>query len=185
MPSLLLMLVFLFIAVMVTKYEHAAKRELGIYEHERSWENVLSNGIVPTILAVFPLFSGPRAILPYIGSIAAIMSDKFGSELGVLAGKAYALPFLRPVKPGTSGAVSVLGLWMSLLGGLLIGLASIYLFGLTPNTALIIGFVGFAGSLIDSIFGVLEERGLGNKATTNLICSISGAILGYLLIPSL
>jgi uncharacterized membrane protein len=41
-----------------------------------------------------------------------------------------------------------------------------------------IGLIGFGGSFADSIAGVFEERGIGNKATTNMICSITGAIMG-------
>lgn len=176
---LLLMLAFLVLAVSVTKYEYPTKRELGIYEHERSWENVLSNGLVPTLLAVFSPVVGLGA---YLGALAAITADKFASELGVLSGKAFFLHSLKPVKPGPSGAVSGLGLWMSLLGGLAIGLVSIILFSVTPTVAVYIGLIGFLGSLIDSLLGILEERGIGTKATTNLLCSLSGALLGYFLI---
>ena len=80
---LVLLLLFLALAVIVTKYGYEKKRELGLYEHERSWENVLANGLVPTICAVlYPAIGWG----PYVGALAAITADKFASELGVLGG---------------------------------------------------------------------------------------------------
>ena len=163
-----IMLVFFFSAILVTKYEHQKKREMGIYEHERSWENVLSNGIMPTILAVFSNqaqygflggFVGFQlGFIPYLASVAAVTADKFASELGVLSGKPISLENLKPAKPGKSGAISFLGLLVSLAGGSLIGGAAMFIFNINATQALFIGIIGFIGSLIDSLFGILEER---------------------------
>lgn len=177
---LLLMLGFFFFAVIVTKYEHGVKRDMGIYEHERGWENVLSNGLFPTILAVASFQYG---FIPFIASVAAVTADKFGSELGVLSKeKPLNLANLKRTKPGTSGALTLMGSVASLLGAIVIGFLSIFLFEVTPTQALLLGAAGFGGSVVDSIFGVLEEKGLGTKGTTNFICSAAGAILGYVFI---
>jgi len=175
-PYLAMMLFFLMLAIFVTKYGYYEKKDMGIYEHDRSWENVLSNGLVPAICAGLSIYVGP---LPYIASIAAVTSDKFASELGVLSGEPISLDGFKRVKAGTSGAVSTLGFIMSLLGAALIGIGAIFLFGITPTAALIITFAGFAGSIVDTLFGVLEERGIGTKGTTNIICSVVGAIIGF------
>jgi uncharacterized membrane protein len=53
--------------------------------------------------------------------------------------------------------------------------------GVNPSLGLLIGLAGFAGSLADSLFGVFEEHGYGTKGTTNFICSLVGAIIGYFL----
>ncbi|MBU0532122.1 DUF92 domain-containing protein [Candidatus Micrarchaeota archaeon] len=177
---LFLMLIFFFLAIIITKYEYELKRNLGLYEHERGWENVLSNGLLPSILAVLSPITGP---IPFIASMAAITADKFGSEIGVLeADDPISLFDLKNVKPGTSGAMSKIGTIGSLAGATLIGICAIYVFGITPIQALLIGFTGLAGSIIDSIFGVFEERGIGTKGTTNFICSLTGALIGYFLI---
>ncbi len=174
-PYLALMLFFLVLALFVTRYGYYEKKDMGIYEHDRSWENVLSNGLVPAICAVLSPIVGP---LPYVASVAAVTSDKFASELGVLSGEPVSLDGFRKVKPGTSGAVSMLGFLMSLCGAALIGISGIFLFGLTPTAAMLITLAGFAGSIIDTLFGILEERGIGTKGTTNIICSAAGAIIG-------
>jgi uncharacterized protein (TIGR00297 family) len=177
---LVLMLVFLALSVGVTKYGYSQKREIGLYEHERSWENVLANGIVPALSALAAPNIGIGA---YIGSVAAITADKFASELGVLSSEPLALFSLKKVRRGTSGAVSVFGTFMSFDGALVVGLVAAALY---PNIslwgALQIALIGFAGSTADTIAGVFEERGIGSKATTNLICSIVGAALGALFI---
>ena len=177
---LALMVIFFFMAILVTKYEYEIKREAGLYEHERGWENVLSNGIVPSALAVLSPFVGP---IPFIASLAAVTADKFGSEIGVLeADDPVSLLNLKPVKPGTSGAMSRIGTIGSLAGASAIGFFSIFIFSIDPTQALFVGIAGLVGSIVDSLFGVLEEKGLGTKGTTNFICSLTGALIGYYLI---
>ncbi len=176
-PYLALMLVFFFLAMIVTRYEYEVKRELGLYEHERGWENVLSNGFLPTILAVLSPLTGP---MPFIASMAAVTADKFGSEIGVLDPRDPLSIFsLKPVKPGTSGAMSAIGTVGSLAGACAIGVSAAFIFGINPNAALLVGMAGLAGSIADTAFGVLEEAGIGTKGTTNFICSLVGALIGY------
>ncbi|MEM4272060.1 MAG: DUF92 domain-containing protein [Candidatus Bilamarchaeaceae archaeon] len=179
-PFLILIFVFLALSVFATRFGYYEKKEMGIYEHDRSWENVLSNGLVPTIISAggFLFGWGP---LPYICSVAAVTSDKFASELGVLGGDPISLDGFKKVKPGTSGAVSATGTIMSLAGAAAIGISSIFLFGITPTLALLAAFAGFAGSVADTLFGVLEEKGFGTKGTTNIICAIVGAAIGFLI----
>lgn len=175
--QLVLVFIFLFLSVVVTKFGYYEKKDMGIYEHDRSWENVLSNGLVPTLVVVAGSFMG-WGPLPYICAIAAVTADKFASELGVLGGEPVSIYTLGHVKPGTSGAVSITGTFMSLAGSALVGIAAIFLFGIAPATALFVMLAGFAGSVADTLFGVLEEKGFGTKGTTNVICSIAGALLG-------
>jgi len=174
------MFIFFLMAIIVTRYEYEIKREAGLYEHERGWENVLSNGIVPSALAVLSPVLGP---IPFIASLAAVTADKFGSEIGVLEPEdPISLLNLKSVKPGTSGAVSRIGTIGSFAGASAIGLCAIFIFGINPTQALLVGLAGLAGSVVDSLFGVLEEKGLGTKGTTNFICSLAGAAVGYYLI---
>jgi uncharacterized protein (TIGR00297 family) len=177
---LALMLAFFILAIAVTKYEYEIKKDMGLYEHERGWENVLSNGLLPSALAFLSPITGP---MPFIASIAAVTADKFGSELGVLDARDPVSFFnFRPVKPGTSGAMSLMGTVGSLAGAMAIGAAAILLFGLSPSQGFLIGLIGLAGSVVDTAFGVFEERGIGTKGTTNFVCSLAGAILAYYLI---
>lgn len=175
---LALMLVFFFLAIIATHYEYEIKKELGIYEHERGWENVFANGILPTILAILPSVG----VLPFICSVAAITADKFGSEIGVLDSKKPISIFgFNSVSPGTSGAISLMGSFSSFAGACAIGLCSIFLFNISPISALKVGFAGFCGSFADTLFGYFEERGIGTKGTTNFFCSLCGALIGFII----
>ena len=177
---LALMLFFFLLAVAATKYEYQIKKEMGLYEHQRGWENVLSNGLLPAILAFMSPGLGP---IPFIASIAAISSDKFGSEVGVLdPDDPISMFSFRPVKPGTSGAMSRMGTVAALGSSFVIGLFAIWVFGLNPGQAILVGLAGFAGSIADTAFGVFEEQGIGTKGTTNFICSLVGALLAFFLI---
>ncbi len=177
---LILMLFFFFLAISATKYGYEIKRDIGLYEHERGWENVLSNGLLPSILAVVSPVIGP---IPFIASIAAVTADKFGSEIGVLDPQEPVSLFnLQKTKPGTSGAMSMMGTIGSFGGAAAIGLFAMLIFPLNPTQALLIGIAGLLGSVADTLFGVFEERGIGTKGTTNFICSIVGALIGYFLI---
>ena len=177
---LVLIFIFLFLSVLATKYGYYEKKDMGIYEHDRSWENVLSNGLVPTLAVIVGFFLG-WGPLPYVCAIAAIMADKFASELGVLGGDPISLDGFKHVKPGTSGAISVTGTIMSLAGSAAIGIAALFLFGLTPTTALLIALAGFAGGVVDTLVGVFEEKGFGSKGITNTICSIVGVAIGLMI----
>ncbi len=177
---LLLILLFLFISVIATKYGVRSKKNMKLFEEERGWKNVVSNGLVPTALAIALFFTGDRMfLLAYIASVASITADKFASELGI-----FDVPFflwgMKKVQPGTSGAVSVLGTLASLSGSFIITIASTYLLSISIDTAFYIGLIGFLGGFADSIFGILEEKGIGNKYTTNFICSLTGALIVWL-----
>lgn len=176
---LILMLWFFVLAIIVTRYEYETKKELGLYEHERSWENVFSNGLVPVILAYL---SPQIGAMPFIASMAAVTADKFGSEIGVLDREnPISLLNFKEVKPGVSGAISKMGTVASLGAGALIGLGAIFLFGITPEKAVFVSLAGLGGSMIDTLFGFFEERGVGTKDTTNILGSIAGALLGLLI----
>jgi len=178
---LLLMLIFLGISVLATKYLYFNKKEMGIYEHERSWENVLSNGAAPVIFALLAKYYGIGPV-PFLCAVAAVTADKFASELGVLGGDPIYLKTLKRVKPGTSGAVSIFGTFMSLGGSTIIGALAVFLFHVNPTVGLYISISGFLGSVIDTLFGIFEQEGFGTKGTTNFLCSMGGGIIGYLLL---
>lgn len=175
--NFLLLLFFLVISVVATRYKHEEKKERGLYEFERGWQNVISNGI---IAALCPVLHFTGWFGAFIGALAGATADKFGSELGVLSGKPISLKSLKHVKPGTSGAISALGTLMSFVGALLIGLLAYFFFRFDPIQVFLIALVGFAGALSDTIAGVLEEEGIGNKQTSNLICTIVAALLGMI-----
>jgi uncharacterized protein (TIGR00297 family) len=78
-------------------------------------------------------------------------------------GKAYGrrtflITSLRPVPPGTEGAVSLEGTLGGLVGGMLVALVgtAFGLYGL--REAMLVGLAGLVGSLAESVLGTVAER---------------------------
>jgi len=173
---LVLMLIFLFSGTIVTVIGREKKEEMGIYEYGRSWRNVLANGLVPLIAI---LLNSPAA---YFGAVAAIAADKFSSEIGSLGEEPVFLGNFKRCKRGTSGAVTILGTAAGFIGAEIIAISVFFIFPwVSIWGALLLPFVGLAGSIADSLAGILETQGFGDKATSNIAGALAGAVLGYLL----
>lgn len=173
---LVLMLIFLFSGTIVTVIGRERKEEMGIYEYGRSWRNVFANGLVP-LLAI--LLNSPAA---YFGAVAAIAADKFSSEIGSLGEEPIFLGDFKRCKRGTSGAITILGTVAGLIGAEIIAVSIYFIFPwVRIRYALLLPFAGLAGSFADSLAGILETRGMGDKATSNIVGALAGAVLGHLL----
>ncbi len=191
---LTVMLLFLCLSAIVTAAGRREKGRIGLYESSRSWKNVAANGIVPLVVALLYRVSVITAhpgiswllLLVYVAGVAAITSDKFASEIGVLDGTPTMLLTLKKVKKGRSGAVTWLGLAASLSGAVVLGVFSLFALAMSNGAYVeIIGIIavsGFLGNLVDSAFGYYEERGIGNKYTSNILCAVAGCLIGALLI---
>ena len=120
----------------------------------RDWAQVLANGGVAGSLVilsyVFPVYD----FYPfYLGALAAVTADTWGTEIGVLAeGRTISIVTLRPVSGGTSGGISEFGTFGGALGALVIAACG-YPWYTELRTALIVIVGGIAGSLVDSLLG--------------------------------
>jgi uncharacterized protein (TIGR00297 family) len=199
----LAMLAFLVLSAIATYIDLKYKTKLGIGQEPRGVKNVLANGLPPMVMAaLFYIFSrsghGTWALLSviaFLASLAAITADKFNSEIGVLSRTQPRMIFnWKKVKKGTSGAISLLGTFAGLIGALVIALMVVlvakrlvlfnskYAFGI-EKAILAITVAGFIGSFVDSMLGYYEERGLGNKFTSNFLCGmVAGAVAVLLFI---
>ena len=177
---------FLVLSALATHAKEDAKGALKGYEKTRSWKNVVANGLVPVMVVVLYFASqtywsvGQQAtqviIFAFVASVAAITADKFASEFGVL-GSQEPKDILtnKKVRRGTSGGITWFGSLVGLAGAFLIGLTVFALGGsVVVFVAVVIG--GAFGNLIDSLLGHFEEKKIGNKYTSNLVCSAAGAI---------
>jgi len=188
------MLYFLIVSSIVTHAGKESKKGMHLYQKSRSIRNVAANGIPPLLFALLFFFSGMHyshaiatvAVIGFAGSIAAVTSDKFSSEIGVLDGTPHSIVNFKAVKKGVSGGITVLGLASGLAGAMLMSLILIplpYIYagvaiGIAAEAVIIAGFIG---TLIDSFLGYFEEKGIGTKYTTNFICGIAGGLIGMLL----
>lgn len=147
---------------------------------QRNWIQVLSNGGIPGLLALMGCIvsSGmDLAVLPFsnawysivtsgfLGYYACCCGDTWSSEIGQLSEEEPRLiTTLRPVRKGTNGGCTLLGLASSCMGGLYVGLIFFVTGILSPGMSLAdslfqwkliplsIG-AGLFGSLIDSLLG--------------------------------
>lgn len=122
---------------------------------------VLANGGVFALCAVLAAFAGPLAhalAAAAAGALAAAAADTWATEVGVQFGeRPRALPRLRTVPPGTSGAVSLPGTVAMVAGALVVALAASAL-GISPAVGGVT-LAGCAGALADTLLGTtVQER---------------------------
>ena len=161
------LLIFFITSSLLSKIEKEKKREVETTFEKTSTRDagqVLANGGMAGILVIasflYPHFK--FWYIAYLGAIAAVTADTWGTEIGLLSN---ALPrsllTFRRVAAGTSGAISFRGLAGEILGASLIATAGAVSARLTPNTrilATIIG-AGIFGSLADSFLGATVQAG--------------------------
>ena len=180
---LLLIVLFLVLSLLATKYSKKYKMSLGQFEGRRTSKNVISNGVVACFMAAF---GGYYLTLAggFIGAIATATADTLASEIGVLDHHPRLITNFQKVDPGTNGAISPLGTGIAVLGAAIIGLAAFFLGVLSDFLpAIVVSVVsGTAGCFADSILGALfENQGWLTNEHVNLMATIVGALIGILL----
>lgn len=187
---LILLVIFVLLSYVATKYKYNIKKEKGVAEGksgERGFRSVLANGLVPILIALVPisLFTGS---LLYITSLSAATSDTVASEFGESSDKAYLITNLKKVKAGTNGGISLFGEAWAFAGA---GIVSIFAFiifyaagiwKLDDYYFIIIATVfGFIGCQIDSVLGaVFENRNLLTKGQVNFLQISISTIIVYI-----
>ncbi len=198
---LLAMLVFLVLSAIVTQIGMRYKKSLKVGQRPRGVRNVLANGMPPMIMALLFYLSNISGnaslsvlfLVGFLASVGAITADKFSSEVGVLSLHAPRMIFTwKKVKKGTSGGMSPMGLAAGAIAALLVSLLVFMVAGqigmlngsryFSVGRAFIAVLVaGFLGSLVDSALGYYEEKGIGNKFTSNFVCGIVAGFAAILL----
>jgi uncharacterized protein (TIGR00297 family) len=185
LSGLSLMIAFFVLGSAATKLGYRTKAARGIAQEKggaRGWQNAWANGGVPAALAVLAGMAppGPRDVLAiaYAASVATAAADTCSSEIGKAYGRrTFLITTLRPVPPGTEGAVSLEGTLGGLLGALLVGAVGVVtgLFG-WPS-AVLVAAAGLIGSLAESVLGTLaERRGFMGNDLLNAANTVIGAL---------
>lgn len=180
---LLLLILFFILCLIASRYSKDYKLKIGQYEKTRSAKNVISNGVVAFFMAAFGGYY-LAFTAGFVGAIATATADTLASEIGVLYEPRLVTTWQK-VPSGTDGAVSLIGTAVAITGAAIIGIAS-WILGIISNPliALAVGVIaGTVGCFMDSFLGaVLERREILTNEHVNLIATITGAIVGILLI---
>jgi len=164
---------FLITSILFTRFKEAEKQDVVKQFAKggtRDFWQVLANGGIAGILAIaFFYYHDPIIFYAFLGVIGTVTADTWATELGILGKrKPRLITTLKSVPIGTSGAVSTIGLAITLAAGVFIGAvahASISIFG-TPLSApahplllvlAISGVAAFIGSLADSLLGATVQ----------------------------
>ncbi len=125
----------------------------------RNWVQVFANGGVSAIWGVLFFVNGEiNCLIAGISAFAVANADTWATELGSTFGKShFKITTFRKSVRGQSGAVSIIGLFASLLGSLAVS-------AVVPSLGnwklfVIVALCGFLGSILDSLLGdVLQAK---------------------------
>ncbi|MFK8242976.1 MULTISPECIES: DUF92 domain-containing protein [unclassified Facklamia] len=162
-----LTLLLLFIsssAIQWLKEQHPNIQHSLSKRDQRKVIQVLANALPGVMfLIIGTALNTPTGYFAAIATIAAATADTWASEIGVLSrSKPIHLLTFRPIKNGESGSVSLLGTLASLAGSTFIIMTNLLTHALWNTTRLpyyslklvmLLIISGFAGSIIDSLFG--------------------------------
>jgi uncharacterized protein (TIGR00297 family) len=146
-------------ASLAEKFAKGSRRDLG---------QTMANGGLGALLAIGSALHPHRLWLAaYVGAMATVNADTWATEVGVLSRtKPRLIVNGQEVEVGTSGAVSWLGTFATLAGGLFIGLLAALLQlpwkgeeGGGPAWLLLLAGLlgGLGGSLFDSLLGATVQ----------------------------
>lgn len=184
------MATFFVLGSTVTRLGYSQKAARGIAQERggrRGWRNAWANGGVPALLACLAAMTSgdvrALCVLAYVASVATAAADTCSSEIGKAYGRrTFLITTLRPVPPGTEGAISVEGTLGGLLGAAVVALVGalggLYAWSFAPLVAL----AGLLGSLAESVIGTLAERRgwLDNDQLNALNTAIGGGLAAWI-----
>ena len=177
-----LFILFLFLAVSIYA-THSLKKKDDEKHEVRELDNVISNGLVAFMSAVFNL------PVMYLGSISAALADTLSSELGSHSEKSPRLitNLKKTVPKGTNGGITRAGILAAIGGAGLIAIIS-FLFSssfsvVSPVRMFFAVFIaGIAGSLIDSVLGaIFENKHQMSNGSVNFTSTLIAAIIAKLI----
>jgi uncharacterized protein (TIGR00297 family) len=187
---------YLLLGSLVTRLGFRRKQERGLAEArggrrgpENVWGSAATGALVALAVPLVPAVWVEPLLIAFAASFAAKLADTCGSEIGKRWGRhTWLITTLRPVPPGTEGAISLEGTAASLAGSALMASLARAL-DLVPDGrafALVVG-VGLAATLLESLIGATAQgrwRWLGNEAVNALQTALA-ALLALLIWPAL
>jgi uncharacterized protein (TIGR00297 family) len=186
LPGLAVMIAFFVIGSAATRLGYRVKAARGIAQEKggaRGWRNAWANGGVPALLALMaamvPASLSALFTVAYAAAVATAAADTCSSEVGKAYGRrTFLITTLRPVPPGTEGAVSLEGTLGGMLGGFAVAAVGAAVSLYSWPVAIVVGLAGLLGSLLESVLGTVAERNgwMGNDALNALNTAMGAAL---------
>uniref|UniRef100_A0A7C4S6A4 DUF92 domain-containing protein n=1 Tax=Geoglobus ahangari TaxID=113653 RepID=A0A7C4S6A4_9EURY len=150
----------------------------------RGYSNVFANSLAALFFALnYGYFHIDAFKVGFIASLATALGDTLASEIGKTSKRVYLITNFKPVRPGESGGVSLIGEISAFVGSFII---SFYAFvsGMIDVWGFVIALLsGFIGVHIDSILGAtLEKKGYLNNSGVNFTATFSSAVLATIIL---
>jgi uncharacterized protein (TIGR00297 family) len=165
----LAVVLYLLLGSLVTRMGFHTKQARGLAEGrggargpENVWGSAATGAALALAAVLAPAVWQPLLLVGFAASFAAKLADTFGSELGKRWGRHTVLiTSLRPVPPGTEGAISLEGTAASLVGSAVMAFLMLAL-GWLPGSAawLLVTLVGLAATLLESLIGATAQQRL-------------------------
>lgn len=157
-------LAFFILSSLLSKFGKEQKKKLAQTFQKSScrdmWQ-VIANGGVAGILVLFWNFNqNDLFFFLYLGSLAAVTADTWGTELGFFArNKPRMILNFKPVPSGTSGGITVLGTFAAFVGSFIIALSGRLV---APelvgwSMVLVVSVAGLLAGLFDSVMGATVQ----------------------------
>ena len=126
---------------------------------ERDIIQVYANGGVATLVCIVDfLYPDPFNTYLFLASVAAAMSDTWGTEFGKLSKhKPISIISFRTMEHGLSGGLTRIGTLGSLLGSCIIGFTAWVLIPIESIIIYGIIFSGFIAAIVDSLAGAIFQ----------------------------
>ena len=175
--------VYLLLGTLVTKIGYKNKASRGIAEArggQRGPENVWGSAATGCSLALLSCLLPNFLNLFMVGfasSFSAKLSDTFSSEIGKRFGKGtFLVTTLKPVPPGTEGAISIEGSIAGLFGSFIM---TVVMLKLSIISGLFVAFMvflsGYLATFLESYIGAVVQNKI-NWMTNELVNSIQTSI---------
>jgi uncharacterized protein (TIGR00297 family) len=179
-------------AVITSRLGLRRKEGLGIAEERggrRGAGNAFANTGIASIAAVMAVltYAHDPALLAFTAALVAGASDTVASEIGKAWGRrTFLVSTLRPVPPGTSGAMSLEGTLAGVASAAALAFAAWGLGLVTLPHAGVVVVAASAGALVESALGAtLEARGVVNNDVLNFINTGIAAFVAVTMAQSL
>jgi len=192
------MMFYFLVGSAVTRIGMAKKEAAGIAEKRsgaRGPENVWGSALTGTICALTAYalsFSEsaevqgliPLLLLGYVASLSTKLSDTSASEVGKAYGKhTFLITTLKPVPPGTEGAVSLEGTLAGVVASVAIALIGWAVSLISPLGILLCVIAAFIATNLESVIGATLQSKFDwlTNEVVNILNTLIGAIAAILL----